>query len=138
MKNNEKRSKVVVLSGFNAFTSKSGNMRNHGELKAALKRASLSFKEVVGMYKGEGELSLVVPYTTTEELIILRALANEYLQESILLLEPSINGLRTATLDFLNGTTQAIGYLRAVDAEVAYKFDAYTHDFNTGEYYVAY
>ena len=97
---------------------------NPKALAEALKLANLSFKQVLGSYKGTTEDSFVVIANEDAVLSAVKRTAFADGQESVLV----VNEDRESFLEFADGTKQALGSFQAVSAERAAVLDGWTLD----------
>ena len=88
----KKKDAFVIFSVFQTRLSKDENLENHKKVLRHLKTFGLRFKVVEGVYRGETELSIMVPvinqvfdYSTVEQL------AHIYNQHSILFVDSDRN-----------------------------------------------
>ena len=70
----KKKDAFVIFSVFQSRLSKADNLDNHKKVLRHLKTFGLKFKVVEGVYRGESELSILVPvinqvfdYSTIEQ-----------------------------------------------------------------------
>jgi hypothetical protein len=122
----DKKTKVVILA---LNTGHNKEM----ETKWIKHDTGLESKPVIECYKGQTEVSHVVPYETKEQFELLVALAKDHKQESILVLLES----RQAALHYVNTrTTVPIGRLVNATEQEALNSENYTYDPIYREYYV--
>lgn len=89
------------------------------------------FKSLIGCYKGQMEQSFIVNAKHFPEIA-------EWTngEESILHLASNPRGVRKATLKYLDGREESLGYFTAVGRDRAMSGDSWTFDPTSGEYYV--
>jgi hypothetical protein len=138
MKN--KKDAFVIFSVFQDKLSKLENLENHNKVLKHLKTFGLKFKQVEGVYRGEKELSILVPvinqvfdYSTVEQL------AHIYNQQCILFVDSDRNAeLRFMVKSFdasLNQVkSEKLGKFVATTKGIATQCENYTKDGN--DYYI--
>ena len=93
--------------------NKAGTLKdliNHRYIKSLLTLHKIYFVEVLGVYKGIKEASLLV---SSKHLAQVKRIASQYDQESILIVDDKT---KSATLHFLNtGKKESLGTLKAID-----------------------
>ena len=135
-----KKDAFVIFSVFQSRLSHQDNMDNHKKVLRHLKDFGLRFKVVEGVYRGESELSILVPvinqvfdYSTIEQL------AHIYDQHSILFVDSD----RNAELKFMvkayhenldQVRSEKLGKFIATTKGVATQCENYTKDGN--DYYI--
>jgi len=131
-----KQGKYTIFSVFNKENSHGLNFELHQSMVRQLKSNNIPFKEVIGVYKKEEELSFIVQekHIKSFSSLLLSVIFSQYKQESILLLANDKHGLYKAQLLFNTGNIENIGYFRQVAKEIALKQDSYTKDGNN--YYI--
>ena len=135
-----KKDAFVIFSVFQSRLSKADNLENHKKVLNHLKTFGLRFKVVEGVYRGESELSILVPvinqvfdYSTVEQL------AHIYDQHSILFVDSDRNAeLRFMVKAFdasLNQVkSEKLGKFIATTKGIATQCENYTKDGN--DYYI--
>jgi len=135
-----KKDAFVIFSVFQTRLSKDENLENHKKVLKHLKTFGLRFKVVEGVYRGETELSIMVPvinqvfdYSTVEQL------AHIYEQHSILFVDSDRNAeLRFMVKAFdasLNQVkSEKLGKFVATTKGIATQCENYTKDGN--DYYI--
>ena len=136
----KKNDAFVIFSVFQSRLSKADNLENHKKVLNHLKTFGLKFKVVEGVYRGESELSILVPvinqvfdYSTVEQL------AHIYDQHSILFVDSDRNAeLRFMVKAFdasLNQVkSEKLGKFIATTKGIATQCENYTKDGN--DYYI--
>ena len=93
-----KKDAFVIFSVFQSRLSHQDNMDNHKKVLRHLKDFGLRFKVVEGVYRGESELSILVPVINQVfDLATVEQLAHIYNQHSILFVDSN----RNAELKFM-------------------------------------
>jgi len=93
-----KKDAFVIFSVFQSKLSHQDNMDNHNKVLKHLKDFGLRFKVVEGVYRGESELSILVPVINQVfDLATVEQLAHIYNQHSILFVDSD----RNAELKFM-------------------------------------
>lgn len=114
-----------------------GNPATKTERESArefLSTQGIGTKELVGSYKGSQETSILAVVNDSTKLGLVLELAKSYAQESVLIVDED----RTARLKFIaDGSEQALGSFKAIDAEEAAGLDAWTFDPSTMQYFAA-
>ena len=137
----KKNDAFIIFSVFQTRLSKDENLENHKKVLKHLKRFGLRFKVVEGVYRGESELSILVPvinqvfdYSTIEQL------AHIYDQHSILFVDSDRNAeLRFMVKAFdasLNELpkSEKLGKFISTTKGIATQCENYTKDGN--DYYI--
>ena len=136
----KKKDAFVIFSVFQSRLSKADNLENHKKVLNHLKTFGLRFKVVEGVYRGETELSIMVPvinqvfdYSTVEQL------AHIYDQQCILFVDSERNAeLRFMVKSFdasLNQVkSEKLGKFIATTKGIATQCENYTKDGN--DYYI--
>ena len=136
----KKNDAFVIFSVFQTRLSKDENLENHRKVLNHLKTFGLKFKVVEGVYRGESELSILVPvinqvfdYSTVEQL------AHIYDQQCILFVDSDRNAeLRFMVKSFdasLNQVkSEKLGKFIATTKGIATQCENYTKDGN--DYYI--
>ena len=136
----KKNDAFVIFSVFQSRLSKDENLENHKKVLRHLKTFGLRFKVVEGVYRGESELSILVPvinqvfdYSTVEQL------AHIYDQQCILFVDSERNAeLRFMVKSFdasLNQVkSEKLGKFIATTKGIATQCENYTKDGN--DYYI--
>ena len=136
----KKKDAFVIFSVFQSRLSKDENLENHKKVLRHLKTFGLRFKVVEGVYRGESELSILVPvinqvfdYSTVEQL------AHIYDQQCILFVDSERNAeLRFMVKSFdasLNQVkSEKLGKFVATTKGIATQCENYTKDGN--DYYI--
>ena len=136
----KKKDAFVIFSVFQTRLSKDENLENHKKVLRHLKDFGLKFKVVEGVYRGESELSILVPvinqvfdYSTIEQL------AHIYDQQCILFVDSERNAeLRFMVKSFdasLNQVkSEKLGKFIATTKGIATQCENYTKDGN--DYYI--
>ena len=136
----KKNDAFVIFSVFQSRLSKDENLENHKKVLKHLKTFGLRFKVVEGVYRGESELSILVPvinqvfdYSTVEQL------AHIYDQQCILFVDSERNAeLRFMVKSFdasLNQVkSEKLGKFIATTKGIATQCENYTKDGN--DYYI--
>ena len=135
-----KKDAFVIFSVFQSRLSKADNLENHKKVLKHLKNFGLRFKVVEGVYRGESELSILVPiinqvfdYPTVKQLACI------YEQHSILFVDSDRNAeLRFMVKAFdasLNQVkSEKLGKFIATTKGIATQCENYTKDGN--DYYI--
>jgi hypothetical protein len=114
---------VIILSAQLSTLSKNANTIRHDNLLKTLSGWSMVYAETLGVYKGQGEESVLIVPKTSIQVERLKKLAFEtYGQESILVQDNE--GI--SFLEFHNGSTVKLGRLTPITQDEAMKLDAYT------------
>ena len=136
-----KKDAFVIFSVFQSRLSHQDNMDNHKKVLRHLKDFGLKFKVVEGVYRGESELSILVPVINQVfDLATVEQLAHIYNQHSILFVDSD----RNAELKFMVKPFDAslnelpksekLGKFIATTKGVATQCENYTKDGN--DYYI--
>ena len=135
-----KKDAFVIFSAFQSRLSHQDNMDNHKKVLRHLKDFGLRFKVVEGVYRGESELSILVPVINQVfDLATVEQLAHIYNQHSILFVDSD----RNAELKFMvkafdenldQVKTEKLGKFIATTKGVATQCENYTKDGN--DYYI--
>ena len=136
-----KKDAFVIFSVFQSRLSHQDNMDNHKKVLRHLKDFGLRFKVVEGVYRGESELSILVPVINQVfDLATVEQLAHIYNQHSILFVDSN----RNAELKFMVKPFDAslnelpksekLGKFIATTKGVATQCENYTKDGNN--YYI--
>jgi len=136
-----KKDAFVIFSVFQSKLSHQDNMDNHNKVLRHLKDFGLRFKVVEGVYRGESELSILVPVINQVfDLATVEQLAHIYNQHSILFVDSD----RNAELKFMVKSFDAslnelpksekLGKFIATTKGVATQCENYTKDGN--DYYI--
>jgi hypothetical protein len=136
----KKKDAFVIFSVFQSRLSKDENLENHKKVLRHLKDFGLRFKVVEGVYRGESELSILVPVINQVfDLATVEQLAHIYNQHSILFVDSD----RNAELKFMvkafdenldQVKTEKLGKFIATTKGVATQCENYTKDGN--DYYI--
>ena len=137
----KKKDAFVIFSVFQSRLSHQDNMDNHKKVLRHLKDFGLRFKVVEGVYRGESELSILVPVINQVfDLATVEQLAHIYDQHSILFVDSD----RNAELKFMVKPFDAslnelpksekLGKFIATTKGVATQCENYTKDGN--DYYI--
>ena len=136
-----KKDAFVIFSVFQSRLSHQDNMDNHNKVLRHLKDFGLRFKVVEGVYRGESELSILVPVINQVfDLATVEQLAHIYEQHSILFVDSERNAeLRFMVKPFdasLNELpkSEKLGKFIATTKGVATQCENYTKDGN--DYYI--
>jgi len=137
----KKRDAFVIFSVFQSRLSHADNLDNHKKVLRHLKDFGLKFKVVEGVYRGESELSILVPVINEVfDLATVEQLAHIYEQHSILFVDSDRNAeLRFMVQPFdasLNKLpkSEKLGKFVATTKGIATQCDNYTKDGNN--YYI--
>ena len=136
-----KKDAFVIFSVFQTRLSKDENLENHEKVLRHLKDFGLRFKVVEGVYRGESELSILVPVINQVfDFATVEQLAHIYNQHSILFVDSD----RNAELKFMVKPFDAslnelpksekLGKFIATTKGVATQCENYTKDGN--DYYI--
>ena len=135
-----KKDAFVIFSVFQSRLSHQDNMDNHKKVLRHLKDFGLRFKVVEGVYRGESELSILVPVINQVfDLATVEQLAHIYNQHSILFVDSD----RNAELKFMvkafdenldQVRSEKLGKFIATTKGVATQCENYTKDGNN--YYI--
>ena len=136
-----KKDAFVIFSVFQSRLSHQDNMDNHNKVLRHLKDFGLRFKVVEGVYRGESELSILVPVINQVfDLATVEQLAHIYDQHSILFVDSDRNAeLRFMVKPFdvsLNELpkNEKLGKFIATTKGIATQCENYTKDGNN--YYI--
>ena len=136
----KKKDAFVIFSVFQSRLSKDENLENHKKVLRHLKDFGLRFKVVEGVYRGESELSILVPVINQVfDLATVEQLAHIYDQHSILFVDSDRNAeLRFMVKSFdasLNQVkSEKLGKFIATTKGIATQCENYTKDGN--DYYI--
>ena len=135
-----KKDAFVIFSVFQSRLSHQDNMDNHKKVLRHLKDFGLRFKVVEGVYRGESELSILVPVINQVfDLATVEQLAHIYNQHSILFVDSD----RNAELKFMvkafdenldQVRSEKLGKFIATTKGIATQCENYTKDGNN--YYI--
>ena len=135
-----KKDAFVIFSVFQSRLSKADNMDNHKKVLRHLEDFGLKYKVVEGVYRGESELSILVPVINQVfDLATVEQLAHIYNQHSILFVDSN----RNAELKFMvkafdenldQVKTEKLGKFIATTKGIATQCENYTKDGNN--YYI--
>ena len=135
-----KKDAFVIFSVFQSRLSKADNLENHKKVLNHLKTFGLSYKVVEGVYRGESELSILVPVINQVfDLATVEQLAHIYNQHSILFVDSD----RNAELKFMvkafdenldQVRSEKLGKFIATTKGIATQCENYTKDGNN--YYI--
>ena len=135
-----KKDAFVIFSVFQSKLSHQDNMDNHNKVLKHLKDFGLRFKVVEGVYRGESELSILVPVINQVfDLATVEQLAHVYNQHSILFVDSD----RNAELKFMvkpfdaslnQVKSEKLGKFVATTKGIATQCENYTKDGN--DYYI--
>ncbi len=136
-----KKDAFVIFSVFQSRLSHRDNMDNHKKVLRHLKDFGLKYKVVEGVYRGESELSILVPVINQVfDLATVEQLAHIYNQQSILFVDSD----RNAELKFMVKPFDAslnelpksekLGKFIATTKGIATQCENYTKDGNN--YYI--
>ena len=136
----KKNDAFVIFSVFQTRLSKDENLENHRKVLNHLKTFGLKFKVVEGVYRGESELSILVPVINQVfDLSTVEQLAHIYDQQCILFVDSDRNAeLRFMVKSFdasLNQVkSEKLGKFVATTKGIATQCENYTKDGN--DYYI--
>ena len=136
----KKKDAFVIFSVFQTRLSKDENLENHKKVLRHLKDFGLRFKVVEGVYRGESELSILVPVINQVfDLATVEQLAHIYNQQCILFVDSDRNAeLRFMVKSFdasLNQVkSEKLGKFIATTKGIATQCENYTKDGN--DYYI--
>jgi len=136
----KKKDAFVIFSVFQSRLSKDENLENHKKVLRHLKDFGLKFKVVEGVYRGESELSILVPVINQVfDLSTVEQLAHIYDQQCILFVDSDRNAeLRFMVKSFdasLNQVkSEKLGKFIATTKGIATQCENYTKDGN--DYYI--
>ena len=136
----KKKDAFVIFSVFQSRLSKDENLENHKKVLRHLKDFGLKFKVVEGVYRGESELSILVPVINQVfDLSTVEQLAHIYDQQCILFVDSDRNAeLRFMVKSFdasLNQVkSEKLGKFVATTKGIATQCENYTKDGN--DYYI--
>ena len=136
-----KKDAFVIFSVFQSRLSHQDNMDNHKKVLRHLKDFGFNYKVVEGVYRGESELSILVPVINQVfDLATVEQLAHIYDQQSILFVDSD----RNAELKFMVKAFDAslnelpksekLGKFIATTKGIATQCNSYTKDGN--DYYI--
>ena len=136
----KKKDAFVIFSVFQSRLSKDENLENHKKVLRHLKDFGLRFKVVEGVYRGESQLSILVPVINQVfDLATVEQLAHIYDQQCILFVDSERNAeLRFMVKSFdasLNQVkSEKLGKFIATTKGIATQCENYTKDGN--DYYI--
>lgn len=119
----EKTSLAIVALNTGSLATEMGAIDKYG-----LKQ----LKALRGSYKGKTEISHLIEFQSLQDLRSILALAGEYSQESILVLDPE----RNAELYYIGGGIESLGRFVNVTQDEALKQNAWTHCPILDAYYI--
>ena len=135
-----KKDAFVIFSAFQSRLSHQDNMDNHKKVLRHLEDFGFKYKVVEGVYRGESELSILVPVINQVfDLATVEQLAHIYNQHSILFVDSD----RNAELKFMvkaydenldQVRSEKLGKLIATTKGIATQCENYTKDGNN--YYI--
>ena len=135
-----KKDAFVIFSVFQSRLSHQDNMDNHKKVLRHLKDFGFNYKVVEGVYRGESELSILVPVINQVfDLATVEQLAHIYNQHSILFVDSN----RNAELKFMvkafdenldQVRSEKLGKFIATTKGIATQCENYTKDGNN--YYI--
>ena len=135
-----KKDAFVIFSVFQSRLSKADNMDNHKKVLKHLENFGFKYKVVEGVYRGESELSILVPVINQVfDLATVEQLAHIYNQHSILFVDSD----RNAELKFMvkafdenldQVKSEKLGKFIATTKGIATQCENYTKDGNN--YYI--
>ncbi len=121
---------IIIFSVFNKGLGDT-NLVRHQSVKTTFLLEGITFKEVVGHYKGYDELSLVIADTPKNRELVL-TIAKESTQESILIRDNQ----GFATLIYLaNNKSEFLGQFSQVYESEAKRLESWTYDIENKQYY---
>lgn len=127
---------IVIMSVYQSGLEATYNAMNHVTFKNTLSELGiLTFKEVIGSYKGVMEMSLMVEVKSDVVFKVLLDIAKKFNQESILYRDNENN----AELIMINDSLDRVylGKLEQVSEEIARAGDAFTFEPESKTYYKA-
>ena len=135
-----KKDAFVIFSAFQSRLSHQDNMDNHKKVLRHLEGFGFKYKVVEGVYRGESELSILVPVINQVfDLATVEQLAHIYNQQSILFVDSD----RNAELKFMvkafdenldQVRSEKLGKFIATTKGIATQCNSYTKDGN--DYYI--
>lgn len=129
----KQQKEIVILSTFKQGHTDKENAQRHRLLKDMLSDVHLKYMEIEGYYKGDHELSLLVPYKNEEEYnTILHYAFVNFRQESVLVSDYK----RDTKLIFNDGLEQRIGKLQRVPETEAIQSQNYSFVPSTRTYWM--
>ncbi len=119
---------ILIFSTYQSTHPEVLNSMNHSNTMKLLKSRGVPFKELVGVYDGTQEKSILVPvkYRGTVE-----SLCDKYSQECYL----ESHSDRFCELIYPDGSKVGIGTLREMSTEEVLEIDNYTYDPSTDKYW---
>lgn len=94
----------------------------------------IPFKRLEGTYKGSAkETSFIINEQYSDKALEIAVAFN---QDSVLLLDNHKHGLYKATLLYIDGHLEPLGYLRSVGKEIAESQQSYTFDPSQDKYFI--
>ena len=136
-----KKDAFVIFSVFQSRLSHRDNMDNHKKVLKHLKDFGLRFKVVEGVYRGESELSILVPVINQVfDLATVEQLAHIYNQQSILFVDSDRNAELMFMVKPYNALlkelpkSEKLGKFIATTKGIATQCNSYTKDGN--DYYI--
>ena len=119
----------MILTPWQSALSAKENVKNVTMFEAALKVLELPYKEVLGVWQGEKEVSFIMDY----DVEFLTHVICEYNQDAVLVMDDQGNGyLRNKGCKVL----EPIGKYKEVSKEDAEKCDGYTYDAENNTYFI--
>ena len=135
-----KKDAFVIFSVFQSRLSKADNMDNHKKVLKHLENFGFKYKVVEGVYRGESELSILVPVINQVfDLATVEQLAHIYNQQSILFVDSDRNAELQVMVKAFDASlnqvkSEKLGKFIATTKGVATQCENYTKDGN--DYYI--
>ncbi len=130
--NRDQKQSFLILSAELYYKDTEANKNATKDLKELLDSVNLSYKQVLGCYYNNSEVSFIVPMDTKLGAEILsKRVMRMFQQASVLYVDSS----RNAELWF-NGSTQPLGKFQGVPKRLATQCQNYTQDGD--QYYICY
>lgn len=123
---------LIYISGYCDLYDEEDNKLNHEKMRSDLEEMKYNFLEAEGSYEGVKEKSFVVVGDNNLDIYMLRELATNYNQESILV-EYSDN---RCELYFTIGDIETIGKMKEVDENTALSNKDYSYIPTLDKYFV--
>ena len=137
----KKKDAFVIFSVFQSRLSKADNLENHKKVLRHLENFGFKYKVVEGVYRGESELSILVPVINQVfDLATVEQLAHIYNQQSILFVDSDRNAELMFMVKPYNALlkelpkSEKLGKFIATTKGIATQCNSYTKDGN--DYYI--
>lgn len=126
----KEKTPIIIFSVFNKQQSAEHNRDVHETVKFSLATKNIGYKELLGHYKGDSELSILV---RAEHENLVKDLCKQFKQECYLVSGPE----RDTSLVYPDGTDQKLGTLQRVSEHEAKSSISFTYDFSDNSFWLA-